>query len=204
MKVRIRKGDRVRVMRGAEEDKDKVGEVIRVFPKTNRVVVQGVNLVKKHQKQQQQNGRTIPSGILEFEAPVHISNVMLVDAEGEKKAKERSGKRAAVRKAESEKQSSPSKASKTAEKPAEAEKPAAKPAAKKASTAKPASKKAAETKAAAEKKTEKTTTAKKQASTAKPAAKPAVKKNNPAKPVAKKASVKPAKSEASAAKEESK
>ena len=46
MKNKIRKGDRVRVMRG--DDKGKVGEVIRVFPKENQVVVQGVNLVKKH------------------------------------------------------------------------------------------------------------------------------------------------------------
>ena len=131
MKQVIKKGDRVRVMRGAEEDRDKIGEVIRVFPKTSRVVVQGVNLVKKHQKQQQQAGRTIPAGILEFEAPVHISNVMLVDAEGEKKAKERSSKRAASQKAESSK----------AAKAAPAAKPEAKPAAKKTSTAKPAAKK---------------------------------------------------------------
>jgi len=46
MKMKIRKGDRVRVMRGDEADKNKVGEVIRVLPKENRVVVQGVNLVK--------------------------------------------------------------------------------------------------------------------------------------------------------------
>ncbi len=81
MKMKIRKGDRVRVMRGDEADKNKVGEVIRVLPKENRVVVQGVNLVKKHQKQQQTGGgKTIPSGIREFEAPIHASNVMVVDS----------------------------------------------------------------------------------------------------------------------------
>ena len=47
MKMKIRKGDRVRVMRGDEEDKDKVGEVIRVLPKENRVVVQGAPLLNQ-------------------------------------------------------------------------------------------------------------------------------------------------------------
>ena len=62
MKMKIRKGDRVQVMRGAEEDKDKVGEVIRVLPKENRVVVQGVNLVKKHKRLLLVHART-PLGI---------------------------------------------------------------------------------------------------------------------------------------------
>jgi len=61
MKMKIRKGDRVRVLRGDAEDKGKVGEVIRVLPKEELVVVQGVNLVKKHQKQTQSGGKTIPS-----------------------------------------------------------------------------------------------------------------------------------------------
>ena len=87
MKMKIHKGDRVQVMRGDEEDKDKVGEVIRVLPKENRVVVQGVNLVKKHQKQTQDGGKTIPAGIREFEAPIHASNVAVVDREAEKEAK---------------------------------------------------------------------------------------------------------------------
>jgi len=88
MKMKIHKGDRVRVMRGAEEDKDKVGEVIRVLPKENRVVVQGVNIVKKHQKQTQSAGKTIPAGIREFEAPIHASNVAVVDRAAEKEAKD--------------------------------------------------------------------------------------------------------------------
>lgn len=87
MKMKIRKGDRVRVMRGDEADKNKVGEVIRVLPKENRVVVQGVNLVKKHQKQTQSGGKTIPAGIREFEAPIDLSNVTLVDRASEKEAK---------------------------------------------------------------------------------------------------------------------
>ena len=87
MKMKIRKGDRVRVMRGDEADKNKVGEVIRVLPKENRVVVQGVNLVKKHQKQTQSGGKTIPAGIREFEAPIDLSNVVLVDRTSEKEAK---------------------------------------------------------------------------------------------------------------------
>ena len=87
MKMKIRKGDRVRVTRGDEADKNKVGEVIRVLPKENRVVVQGVNLVKKHQKQTQSGGKTIPAGIREFEAPIDLSNVVLVDRTSEKEAK---------------------------------------------------------------------------------------------------------------------
>ena len=86
MMMKIRKGDRVRVVRGDAEDKGKVGEVIRVLPKENRVVVQGVNLVKKHQRQTQSGGKTIPSGIREFEAPIHISNVQLVTEASEKAA----------------------------------------------------------------------------------------------------------------------
>ncbi len=78
MKVKIRKGDTVEVISGRESDKGKRGEVIRVFPKEGRVVVQGVNIRKKHQRQIQTQGRTMSPGIIEFEAPVHISNVMLV------------------------------------------------------------------------------------------------------------------------------
>jgi large subunit ribosomal protein L24 len=96
MKMKIRKGDRVRVMRGDEADKNKVGEVIRVLPKENRVVVQGVNIVKKHQKQTQSGGKTIPAGIREFEAPVDLSNVSLVDRAAEKDVKASRGSSKAV------------------------------------------------------------------------------------------------------------
>jgi len=78
VRVKIRKGDKVKIIRGRLEDKGKVGEVIRVLPEENRVVVQGVNLRKKHQRQVQTQGRTMNPGIIEFEAPMPISSVMLV------------------------------------------------------------------------------------------------------------------------------
>lgn len=78
MKVKIRKGDTVEVISGRSEDKGKRGEVIRVIPDENRVVVQGVNERTKHQRQVQSQGRTINPGRVHFDAPIHISNVMLV------------------------------------------------------------------------------------------------------------------------------
>ncbi len=78
MKVKIRKGDTVEIISGRLEDKGKRGEVIKVLPEERRVVVQGVNVRKKHQKQMQTQGRTLSPGIIEFEAPMDISNVMLV------------------------------------------------------------------------------------------------------------------------------
>lgn len=78
MKLKIKKGDTVEVISGRFEDKGKRGEVIRVLPDVGRVVVQGVNIRKKHQSQIQTQGRTMAPGIIEYEAPLHISNVMLV------------------------------------------------------------------------------------------------------------------------------
>ena len=79
MKVKIRKGDTVEVVTGREEDKGKRGEVINVFLANRRVVVQGVNIRTKHQKQiQTQAGRNMNPGRIQFEGPVDISNVMLV------------------------------------------------------------------------------------------------------------------------------
>jgi large subunit ribosomal protein L24 len=79
MKAKIRKGDTVEIISGRHIDKGKRGEVIKVVPENNRVVVQGVNLRKKHQGQVQTQGRrTLSPGIIEFEGPIHISNVMLV------------------------------------------------------------------------------------------------------------------------------
>ena len=75
---RIRKGDTVVVTTG--KDKGRTGEVIRVMPKESRVLVQGVNMVKRHKKPQMGD----PGGIQEFEAPVHISNVMHWDADNSK------------------------------------------------------------------------------------------------------------------------
>ena len=78
MKTKIRKGDTVEVVSGRDQDKGQRGEVIRVLPDEHRVVVQGVNLHKKHQRQVQTQGRTVAPGKVKFEAPVHISNVMIV------------------------------------------------------------------------------------------------------------------------------
>lgn len=74
MKVHVSRGDTVRVMRG--EDKGKEGKVIRVFLKTGRVLIEGVNLVKMHRKARTAEEQ---SGIREAPAPVHSSNVMLLD-----------------------------------------------------------------------------------------------------------------------------
>jgi large subunit ribosomal protein L24 len=78
VKVKIRKGDTVEIISGRFVDKGKRGEVIKVLPDEGRVVVQGVNIRKKHQRQTQSRGRTLNPGVIEFEAPIDISNVMLV------------------------------------------------------------------------------------------------------------------------------
>ena len=79
MNVKIRKGDTVEVITGREEDKGKRGQVINVLLNDRRVVVQGVNIRTKHQKQiQTQAGRNMDPGRIQFEGPIHISNVMLV------------------------------------------------------------------------------------------------------------------------------
>ena len=79
MKVKIRKGDTVEVISGRLEDKGKRGEVINVLLKDRRIVVQGVNIRTKHQRQvQTQAGRNVNPGRIQFEGPLDISNVMLV------------------------------------------------------------------------------------------------------------------------------
>jgi len=78
VKVKIRKGDTVEVISGRLEDKGKRGQVIKVLPEERRVVVQGINIRKKHQRQVQTQGRTLNPGIIEFEGSISISNVMLV------------------------------------------------------------------------------------------------------------------------------
>jgi large subunit ribosomal protein L24 len=78
VKVKIRKGDQVEVISGLEADKGKRGEVIKVLPDEGRVVIQGVCMRTKHQRQVQSQGRTVKPGKVVFEAPIHISNVMLV------------------------------------------------------------------------------------------------------------------------------
>jgi large subunit ribosomal protein L24 len=73
-KMKIRRGDRVRVIRGNHSGRE--GTVLRVEREKERVVIEGVNLRKRHMKPSQTNPE---GGIVEFEAPVHVSNVMLLD-----------------------------------------------------------------------------------------------------------------------------
>ena len=72
-KFKIKKGDKVVAITG--KDKGKTGEVLRVLRKEDRVLVQGLNMVKRHQRPSQVS----PGGILEKEASLHISNVALID-----------------------------------------------------------------------------------------------------------------------------
>lgn len=102
----ITKGDTVRVMRG--EEKGREGKVLRVFPKTGRVTIEGVNIVKRHRKARRAEEK---SEIMEMPAPIHHSNVMLLDPkedkptriryrtddEGDAKARRRSKERIGVR-----------------------------------------------------------------------------------------------------------
>jgi large subunit ribosomal protein L24 len=105
-KMPIAKGDTVRVMRG--EHKTKEGKVIRVYPKTGRITIEGVNLVKRHRKARRAEEQ---SQIVDMAAPMHHSNVMLLDPksgeptrvryrtddEGDAKARRRSKERIAVK-----------------------------------------------------------------------------------------------------------
>jgi len=75
---KIRKKDKVVVLTG--RDKGKTGEVIEVLPRENRVKVRGVNIVKKHQRQTP----TQAGGIVEMEAPIHVSNVAHLDPKDNK------------------------------------------------------------------------------------------------------------------------
>ena len=72
-KFKIKRGDRVIVISG--RDKGRTGEVLKVLRKERRVIVQGVNIVKRHQRPTPGN----PGGIIEKEAPIHISNVAHID-----------------------------------------------------------------------------------------------------------------------------
>ncbi|MCA1720682.1 MAG: 50S ribosomal protein L24 [Actinobacteria bacterium] len=72
----MRKDDRVRVISG--KDSGKEGRVIRVFPTSDRVLVEGINYVKKHEKIRQSQRGSREGGIIETEAPVHLSNVQPV------------------------------------------------------------------------------------------------------------------------------
>jgi large subunit ribosomal protein L24 len=78
--IKIKRNDRVEVIAG--RDKGKQGRVLRVIADTNRILVEHVAMVKKHVKPNPQ--RNIKGGIAEQEAPIHISNVMLLDSEGKR------------------------------------------------------------------------------------------------------------------------
>ncbi len=73
-RVHVRKGDRVKVIRGNFAGQE--GTILRVLPKENRVVIEGINLRKRHMRPTQENPE---GGIVTFEAPIHASNVMLLD-----------------------------------------------------------------------------------------------------------------------------
>jgi large subunit ribosomal protein L24 len=79
--VNIKKGDQVRVISG--KDKGAEGKVIRVLREQQRVVVEGVNRMKRHTKVIDQGGRGgTTGGIITAEAPIHVSNVMLIEGDG--------------------------------------------------------------------------------------------------------------------------
>lgn len=77
--ARIKKGDTVQVITG--KDKGAKGRVIHVYPEAEKVLVEGVNRVKKHTKIGQTTRGAQTGGIITQEAPIHVSNVMLVDPE---------------------------------------------------------------------------------------------------------------------------
>jgi len=72
--MHVVKNDTVKILSG--KYKEKTGKVLKVFPKERRVIVEGVNIIKKHTKPSQKNQQ---GGIVEKEAPVHVSNVMVID-----------------------------------------------------------------------------------------------------------------------------
>ena len=74
VRMHVTKGDIVRIVRGDEKGKE--GKVLRVLPKKGRVVVEGINIVKRHRKPRSADE---PGGIIDFPAPIHHSNVMLLD-----------------------------------------------------------------------------------------------------------------------------
>jgi len=73
---RIKKGDTVKVIAG--KDLGQQGVVLRILTKEDRVIIEGLNLVKRHQRAQQSGNRQVAAGIIEKEAPLHLSNVQLV------------------------------------------------------------------------------------------------------------------------------
>lgn len=83
-KFNIRKGDSVVVIAGNDKDRTKPRNVLAVYPQKGRVLVEGVNIITKHNKPDAQNPQ---GGIVKQEAPIHISNVMLWDAKAKAPAR---------------------------------------------------------------------------------------------------------------------
>jgi large subunit ribosomal protein L24 len=82
MPARIRSEDEVIVIGG--KDRGKRGKVLRVDPKKERVFVEGLNMIKRHQRPQQTAGGQTAGGVIEREGPIHVSNVMLIDPKDNK------------------------------------------------------------------------------------------------------------------------
>lgn len=95
--MHVKKGDKVMVISG--KDKGKTGNILASFPKQSRVLVEGINIVKKHAKPSQENPQ---GGILSQEAPIHVSNVMPIDPKSGKPTRvgytEQNGKKVRVAK----------------------------------------------------------------------------------------------------------
>jgi large subunit ribosomal protein L24 len=82
-RLKIRRDDQVLVISG--KDRGKTGRVVEVDPKKERVYVEGLNIVKRHQRPRP--GSTDPGGVIEKPGPIHISNVMLIDPSDSKPTK---------------------------------------------------------------------------------------------------------------------
>lgn len=101
--MKLKVGDKVRVIAGSSKGKE--GKIIKTLRKEDRVIVEGVNIVKKHKKG---NGQET-GGILEIEAPIHVSNVMLIDPKTKKNTRigytidEKTNKKIRISKKSSEK-----------------------------------------------------------------------------------------------------
>ncbi|MEV2218813.1 50S ribosomal protein L24 [Nocardia sp. NPDC050630] len=97
--MKVHKGDTVLVISG--KDKGAKGKVIQAYPKENRVLVEGVNRIKKHVANSTNQRGASSGGIVTQEAPIHVSNVMVVDSDGKPtrvgyRADEESGKRVRI------------------------------------------------------------------------------------------------------------
>ena len=97
----VRKGDLVQVISG--KDRGITGKVIEVFPESDKVIVEGVNRIKKHTAQSANERGASSGGIVTQEAPIHVSNVMVVDSDGKPtrvgyRVNEETGKRVRISK----------------------------------------------------------------------------------------------------------